>query len=80
MENWFLKNIIGYDLLSAEERESIKYFSILWSFFENYVMDTNASFYRIQQKMTEWDKIGPSRMQLSILQDWGTKKMMVFEN
>jgi hypothetical protein len=55
MENWLNRNIPGYDLLSAEEKESIKNFSMLWSFFENYVLDTNANANRIQQKMTEWE-------------------------
>jgi hypothetical protein len=58
MENWLNKNIPGYDLLSAEEKESIKHFSMLWSFFENYVLDTMANANRIQQKMTEWENDG----------------------
>ncbi len=58
MENWLNKNIPGYDLLSDEEKESIKHFSMLWSFFENYILDTIANANRIQQKMTEWENDG----------------------
>jgi hypothetical protein len=58
MENWLNENIPGYDSLSAEEKESIKHFSMLWSFFENYVLDTNANANRIQQKMTKWENDG----------------------
>jgi len=58
MENWLIENVPGYALLSVEEKEAIKHFSMLWSFFENYVLDTRANADRIQQKMTEWENDG----------------------
>jgi hypothetical protein len=53
MENWLSRNVPGYSMLSQEEIGALKTFSLLWSFFENYVLETNANVTSIQNKITQ---------------------------
>lgn len=58
MENWLNDHVYGYQDVSPEEKQSIMHFSMLWSFFENYVLDTRANASRILQKMISWEDEG----------------------
>jgi hypothetical protein len=58
IENWLNENIYGYQDLSDDEKTAIMHFSMLWGFFENYVLDTSASANTIHEKMTLWENQG----------------------
>ncbi len=58
MENWLNNHVYGYQNLSVEEKQSIMHFSMLWSFFENYVLDTRANACRIRRKIISWEDEG----------------------
>src|SRR5437870_2834757 len=40
---WLEKTVPGFDLLSAEEEEAIKDFSLLWSLYEGRVLNTEGN-------------------------------------
>jgi hypothetical protein len=40
---WLEENVTGFSLLSGEEREAIKDFSLLWSLYEGTILNTSGS-------------------------------------
>ena len=40
---WLEKNVLGFSLLSAQEREAIRDFSLLWSFYEGTILNASGS-------------------------------------
>lgn len=52
--DWLCEKAPGFSDLSAEEREAIMHFSLLWSFFEAEALGTNASANRILALTHEW--------------------------
>lgn len=51
---WLNQRAPGFDSLSEVERAAIFHFSLLWSFFEAKVLDTNASANKILAISREW--------------------------
>ena len=54
VEKWLRKTIYGYSSLSPVELKTIMHFTMLWSFFENYVFSTSVNASAISKKMTDW--------------------------
>jgi hypothetical protein len=40
---WLEKNVLGFSLLSGQEREAIKDFSLLWSLYEGTILNASGS-------------------------------------
>lgn len=58
VEEWLEIQVGGYGNLSAEERQAIHDFSLLWSLFEARVLSNNANISRIRQRVTEAANLG----------------------
>ncbi len=58
IEEWLELHAGGYAGLSAEERQAIHSFSLLWSLFEARVLSNNANIPRIRQRVAEAASIG----------------------
>jgi len=61
---WLSRKAPGFSELSAEEREAIMHFSLLWSFFEAEVLNTNASANSILACIHGWDSTDRLRLEL----------------
>jgi hypothetical protein len=56
--DWLLKNAPGFSALSADERQAIGEFSLLWSLFEGRVMGTRASATAVYAAVSHWNAEG----------------------
>jgi len=52
--HWLEQNAPGFDALSAQEREAILHFALLWSFFEARALSTRGSSHAILALAHEW--------------------------
>lgn len=55
---WLETNASGFRDLTAQEREVIMHFSLLWSLFECEVLNGSASVQAIEQVVRRWDESG----------------------
>ncbi|MEH6662935.1 MAG: hypothetical protein V7679_14915 [Parasphingorhabdus sp.] len=58
VEKWLKLQAGGYTNLSADERQAIHDFSLLWSLFEARVLNNNANIPRIRQRVAEAANLG----------------------
>jgi len=55
---WLSARAPGFSGLSHEERDAIMHFSLLWSFFESEVLNTQASAASILRVAQSWERSG----------------------
>jgi hypothetical protein len=55
---WLERNAHGFAELSADERNLIMHFSLLWSLFEGEVLNASANVATIEQAVRRWDQAG----------------------
>jgi hypothetical protein len=53
---WLEQNAPGFRELSAEERDAIFHFALLWTIFEARALDTRASVKAIRDRVSVWAK------------------------
>lgn len=58
VQEWLKNQAAGYASLTAEERQAIYDFSLLWSLFEAWVLSNNANIPQIRQRVAEAANIG----------------------
>jgi hypothetical protein len=56
--DWLNQNALGFRELTQEERDAIMAFSLLWSFFETKLLQTNASANKILSLVHRWESNG----------------------